>query len=277
MKMNYEDIENRVFFKKYELKDLTPSNIKKFIIDNLFEEQKPLNIDSYKCNIKNSTSFEPILHLQSIEYRISNTVLKEIYSTLRFLIEELNPIEHWEINIIEANVDARYTNEEKIEYLKEKRKELYLSIQNQPEYYVYLGERDFNGFGNWKDYIFDILLHDEKTVIRYLTEEIDVRNLPDYIYIDWLKFYKITEIINICENKINELSEEKKDSSIKKIDLSFQLALLEQIMKLENWDDISASKKGMILTNLIGKNKDNIKDYYNESIKKVTDIYSKFL
>lgn len=206
MRMNFEDYENRPFSKKYELKDLTPANINKLLKDKLFEKEEPLN---YTTNIEDSTYFEPIMHINSIEYRISKTVLKEIYNTLRFLIEELNNLEYWEINVIEANIDARYTNDEKMEYLKEKRKELYLSIQNEPEYYVYIGKRDFNGFDNWEDYMFEILAHDENTVIKYLTNDLQIPDIPEEIYTDWLKYYKMTEVINLCEKKIKELSEGK--------------------------------------------------------------------
>ncbi len=296
MRMNFDDYENRPFSKKYKIDELTLTNIKKLIKDNLFEEQKPLNYFAGK--IEDSTCFEPILHLKSVEYRISNNVLLEIYNTLRFLIEELNPIEYWEINVIEANIDASFTIEEKIEYLKNKRKELYLSIQHQPEYYVYLGQRDFNGFDNWKDYIFDILLHDEKTVLKYLTEEIDVRNLSDYIYLDWLKFYKTSEIINICEDKIKKLLEDKslnnksnsnneadfdgnkhieETESDVKVDLLFQLAIFEQIIShKQDWADFSTDQKSEILNKLLGKSKDNIRKYYDQLGKKITDIKSKF-
>lgn len=207
MRMNFEDYENRPFSKKYKLYDLTPTNIEKLIKDNLFEEQEPLSYFTDK--IEDSTCFEPILYLQSVKYRISNTVQQEIYNTLLFLIEELNNLEYWEINVIEANIDARYTIDEKIEYLKEKRKELYLSIQNEPEYYVYIGKRDFNGFDNWKDYIFEIILHEEEMVIKYLTNDLQPPDIPKGIYNDWLKYFKMTEIINICENKIKELLEAK--------------------------------------------------------------------
>lgn len=213
MKMNYEDIENRVFVKKYELKNLTPSNIKNFIKDNLFEEQEPLNIVYNKFNIEDSTSFEPILYINSKEYRISKAVRKEIYNSLRFLIEEINSLDPWDRNIIEANLDARFTIVEKIEYLKEKRKELYLGIQNEPEYYVYTGKREFNGFDNWEDLIFDMLLYDQIIATKYLTNDLDIPDIPKNIYNDWHKYYKTKELIDICENKINDLSEGKESGN----------------------------------------------------------------
>lgn len=213
MRMNFEDYENRPFSKKYKIDELSLSNIKNLLKDKLFEEDEPFDFD-IGINIEDSTCFEPILHLQSVTYRISKVVLQEIYNTLLFLIEELNNIDYWEINVIEANISARYTIDEKIEYLKEKRKELYLSIQNEPEYYVYVGKRDFNGFDNWKDYIFEIILHEEEMVIKYLTKDLQTPDIPREIYNEWLKYFKMTEIINICENKINELSKEKEDSTI---------------------------------------------------------------
>jgi hypothetical protein len=289
MGINYEDIENRIFVKKYDNKDLLPSNVNQLFTDNLFEEHIPLDFEPKIFIREDSTDFETTLQINSKNYCISSAVLKEIFTTMKFLIEEINSIDYWDINIIETNIDARFTDTEKIEYLKEKRKELYLAIQNEPEYFVYTGKREFNGFNNWEELIYDILLYEDSLVKKFLTEDIGVPDIPKTIFTDWHNYYKTNELIKICEKKINELiledtvdsieqidEEKTKKISAKNVDLSFQLALLEEIMKLENWDDISANKKGFILTNLIGKSKDNIKNYYNESAKSQLDQTSKF-
>jgi hypothetical protein len=235
MKMNYEDIENRVFVKKYELQDLTPSNITKFVIDNLFEEQEPLNFDSYEFNREDSTRFEPILHINSKEYRISKAVQKEIYNSLKFLIEEINSLDPWDINIVEANLDAKLTIAEKIDYLKEKRKELYLGVQNEPEYYVYTGKREFNGFDNWEELIFDLLLHQEIVVVKYLTNDLDIPDIPKTIYDDWHKYYKTKELISICEKKIKELSE---GNEVKNEEIDFKKPSLHKTIDIKINSDI---------------------------------------
>lgn len=287
--MDYQEIENRVFVEKYTPEDLMVTNIDKLLKDKLFVEVGPCNnLPSYVP--EESICFDSTLYINSKEYEINKTVLKEIYFTLLFFIEEVNQIDDWDVYSIEVNVDARFSDVEKIEYLKEKRKELLLTVQKEPEYYIYTEKREFNGYDNWKDLILDLLLCHPLLIEKYLTN--DIKDLNDIsecgskvVFEDWHNYYKTKALVEIYEIKLNELIQKNIISSGKnndeekvneKIDLSFQLALLEKIMKLENWDDISSNKKGKILTNLLGKNKDNIKEYYIESARKSTDVRSKF-
>lgn len=256
MKMDYEDIEKRVFVGKYTKVKLNPSNIDELVTDNLFIEATSSDYSSGSIP-KDSTCFDSILYLNLKQYEINKTVLKEIYLTLKFLIEEVNQIDSWDIHIIEVNVDARFSNDERIEYLKEKRKELLLTVQNEPEYYIYTEKREFNGYDNWKDLMIDLIIDYPLLIEQYLTDDINglncISDLEDIeVFNDWQKYYKVKEMVEICEKKLNELLLKNEISSIKKnveekvnekIDLSFQLALLEKIMKLENWDDISSNKK----------------------------------
>lgn len=89
----------------------------------------------------------------------------------------------------------------------------------------------------------------------------------------WRSLIESTEMMNFIKNKMQEYQSEQ---SIKNIDLSFKLSLLEKIMKIDNWEDISATKKGKILTNLLGNNFDNIKNYYLELEKNPNNEKSKF-
>lgn len=77
------------------------------------------------------------------------------------------------------------------------------------------------------------------------------------------------------ENSIEFIS--TKSESIKSLDTSLQVMLFEQIMKIENWELISSSKKGQLLSLLMGKNDSNIKKVYLELGKKKSQNTNKFL
>ena len=67
------------------------------------------------------------------------------------------------------------------------------------------------------------------------------------------------------------------EKQINNIDLSFQISLLEEITKLQDWSEISATKKGEIVSRLLGKNKDNIKKIYLELEKNKSAASNKIL
>ena len=91
----------------------------------------------------------------------------------------------------------------------------------------------------------------------------------------WIKYYTIRTQIDFCKEQINKLKNvENKPSSI---DTSLQIFLLEEIINLKDWSSISATKKGEILTHLLGKNKDNIKKIYLELDKKSSENSEKLL
>lgn len=58
---------------------------------------------------------------------------------------------------------------------------------------------------------------------------------------------------------------------------SLQVCLFEEIITLKNWGELSATKKGQLLSLLIGKNDSNIKKVYLEMDKKISGNKSKFL
>lgn len=61
------------------------------------------------------------------------------------------------------------------------------------------------------------------------------------------------------------------------IDTSIQVQIFEELMKIKNWEQISATKKGQLLSLIISKNDGNIKKVYLEIEKKPSQNTKKFL
>lgn len=271
MNFDYQEIENRKFVKKFKLNELVLSNIENLVLQNVLIEEKNL-IENAKSD---SIEFDTRITLGVKEYYINQDILKEIYTSIRFFVEVVATDTEFDLNKILTNIESRIENIEKIKYLEKKHKDLYSQVKNESEYLVYAEIKEFNGFANWEELIIECLNGENAFIQKYLTSDIEISDIPKDIFDMWIKYYTIRIQIDFCKEQINKLKNvENKSSSI---DTSLQIFLLEEIINLKDWSSISATKKGEILTHLLGKNKDNIKKIYLELDKKSSENSEKLL
>lgn len=269
--MDYEDIENRKFVNKFKLEELVLSNIENLIFQNVFIEDE-IFIDNVKTD---SIEFDTMITLGSKEYHINQNILKEIYTSIHFFVEVVATDTQFDLNKILTNLEGRIENIEKIKYLEKKHKDLYSKVKNEPEYLIYAQIREFNGYENWEELIIDSLNGESAFIQKYLTSDIETSDVPKEILSLWVKYFTIKTQIDFCKEQINILKNTKQKSSF--ADTSLQVFLLEEIINIKNWSSISATKKGEILSHLLGKNKDNIKKIYLEFDKKSSENSEKLL
>lgn len=269
--MDYEEIENRKFVKKFTLEELILSNIENLVLQNVFVEDE-IFIDNVKTD---SIEFDTMITLGSKEYQINQDILKEIYTSIRFFVEVVATDTEFDLNKILTNLEGRIESVEKIKYLEKKHKDLYSQVKNEPEYLVYAEIKDFNGFENWEELIIESLNGEVDFIQKYLTSDIEMSDVPKEILSLWGKYYTIKTQIDFCKEQINKLKNTKQKSGL--VDTSLQIFLLEEIINMKDWSSISATKKGEILSHLLGKNKDNIKKIYLELDKKSSENSEKFL
>ena len=269
--MDYEEIENRKFVKKFKLEELILSNIDNLVLHNVFIEDEIL-IDNVKTD---SIEFDTMITLGAKEYHINQDILKEIYTSIRFFVEVVATDTEFDLNKILTNLEGRIESVEKIKYLEKKHKDLYSQVKNEPEYLVYAEIKDFNGFENWEELIIESLNGEVDFIQKYLTSDIEMSDVPIEILSLWGKYYTIKTQIDFCKEQINKLKNTKQKSGL--VDTSLQIFLLEEIINIKDWSSISATKKGEILSHLLGKNKDNIKKIYLELEKKISENSEKLL
>ena len=269
--MDYEEIENRKFVKKFKLEELILSNIDNLVLHNVLIEDEIL-IDNVKTD---SIEFDTIITLGAKEYRINPDILKEIYTSILFFVEVVATDTQFDLNKILTNLEGRIETTEKIKYLEKKHKDLYSQVKNESEYLVYAEIKEFNGFENWQELIYDCLSGEITFIEKYLTSDIEMSDAPKEILSLWVKYYTIKAQIDFCKEQINKLKDTKQKSN--SVDTSLQVFLLEEIINIKDWSSISATKKGEILSHLLGKNKDNIKKIYLEFDKKSSENSEKFL
>ena len=271
MNFDYREIENRKFVKKFKIEELELSNIENLVLNNVFIEDEILI-----ANVKaDSIEFDTRLTLRAKEYHINDIILKEIYTSIRFFVEAVATDTQFDLNKILTNIESRIENIDKIKYLEKKHKDLYSQVKNESEYLIYAEIKEFNGYENWEELIIDCLNGENAFIQKYLTSDFEISDIPKDIFDMWIKYYSIKKQIDFCKEQINKLKNvEIKSSSI---DTSLQILLLEEIINLKDWSSTSATKKGEILTHLLGKNKDNIKKIYLELDKKSSENSEKLL
>ena len=271
MNFDYQEIEKRKFVKKFKLEELGLSNIKNLVLHNVFIEDEIL-IDNLKTD---SIEFDTMITSGAKEYHINQDILKEIYTSIRFFVEVVATDTQFDLNRILTNLEGRIESVEKIKYLEKKHKDLYSQVKNESEYLVYAEIKEFNGFANWQELIFDCLSGEITFIEKYLTSDIEMSDVPKEILSIWVKYYTIKAQIDFCKEQINKLKNTKQKSGF--VDTSLQIFLLEEIINIKDWSSISATKKGEILSHLLGKNKDNIKKIYLELDKKISENSEKLL
>jgi hypothetical protein len=269
--MDYEEIENRKFVKKFKLEELILSNIDNLVLHKVFIEDEIL-IDNVKTD---SIEFDTMITSGAKEYHINQDILKEIYTSIRFFVEVVATDSEFDLNKILTNLEGRIESVEKIKYLEKKHKDLYSQVKNEPEYLVYAEIKEFNGFENWEELIIESLNGEVDFIQKYLTSDIEMSDVPKEILSIWVKYYTIKTQIDFCKEQINKLKNTKQKSGL--VDTSLQIFLLEEIINIKDWSSISATKKGEILSHLLGKNKDNIKKIYLELEKKISENSEKLL
>lgn len=234
---------------------------------------KPL-FEDYKN--QNSTHFESMIFFNKVEYKINEELLKEIYFTLEYAIINIEGTDEWDENEIEIELAGIIENEEKLKYLQNKHFALISTVKREPEYLVFIGKKEFNGYSSWEEMIMDNISYDNEIIIDYLTNDFKIGKKN--IYVTWLNYYRIKSLSDYCLSKIEKIKQPlTKENNIPKLDTSKQVLLIEYIRNIGNWDDLSANKKGLILHYLLGKNKDNIKDIYLMYDKKSSNQTSKFV
>ena len=271
MNFDYQEIEKRKFVKKFKLEELGLSNIKNLVLHNVFIEDEIL-IDNLKTD---SIEFDTMITSGAKEYHINQDILKEIYTSIRFFVEVVATDTQFDLNRILTNLEGRIESVEKIKYLEKKHKDLYSQVKNEPEYLVYAEIKEFNGFENWEELVIESLNGEVAFIQKYLTSDIEMSDVPKEILSIWVKYYTIKAQIDFCKEQINKLKNTKQKSGF--VDTSLQIFLLEEIINIKDWSSISATKKGEILSHLLGKNKDNIKKIYLELEKKISENSEKLL
>lgn len=223
-----------------------------------------------------SYQFDAFITLESGKtYRLRDEVYEDIYQALEYSIENIEDDVLFAIFDIKIELEALLDRNEKIRFLKNYYYNLFQEHKGDTSFMTYMGinQGPINDFGDWKNEALYILSYESTFLLNFLKGEKII--LTDLIlYENWKKFYTIKELAIHCKSELNKLestSDKSKSNCNTDIEASKKVLLFEKLMKVENWEGVSATKKGEVLTYIFSRNPDNIKTIYLQLEKKLPD------
>ena len=273
--------------KNFDFKNINKDNFEILIASGIFEQSEScLNYDDYKemaIEFHNNTALCNWLYFNNKEYSLKKVVLNEM---LYFRENYLN--RWWEVEPVYYEIDEAITRAFLID---DKNKAIniaynkYLEIIDDIRFYnLYKNNTEINNYESWFEYFEERVLENDnfESVEKYLRGINDF--LPKKFQEEWNNYYSFLKISDYCEKNRNSIlnitqknMEKTPNNSTKNIDLAYQICLLEEIRNINNWEDLSATKKGKILKLMFGKDDGNIKDIYLLFNKPKSEISEKHL
>lgn len=270
--------------KRFNFEDNSIENINKLIATNIFEKiyhEFNSENESENENIKDWFFGETdnIIFFKEL-YIFKNEIYKDVLNNIlhSFIFNDLVEF----TNEIEIKVNQKLLNADKIEIYKNSYQEQYNKIKNKTFYALFKNKKETQGFETFEEYFITEFTNDYNDLKNTKNYLIGAKNYinDELFYMLW-DYYLTSYIYDYCNEQIKLLQNENKllnEKDTKNIDLSFQICLIEEILlKAYAWKDITAPKKGELLTHLLGKSKENIRKGYNELDKKKSEISKKFL
>jgi len=230
--------------------------------------------DELEVEVPNKNLSNQWINYFGINYILNPIFLEDVFLHLKSDVYYDNDelIEN-EKKLILLKASKLLSDSEKIEYYKTEYHKHYNKIKDDENLLCY-DDPESAGWESWEQFVISKIRFDPKLIQEHLFNYLAYDTSFSDISKIWRRLNFEIEIMCSLKNLISDSL--NLEISSKKIDSSFQISMLEKMMKIENWDDITATKKGEIISHLLGKNKDNIRNIYYELDKKQDDKNSKY-
>jgi len=271
----------------FDFANINKNNFSILLKSGIFDENEvclsPQDYKELAIEFNNNTTLCNLLYFNNKEYSLKKEILVDM---LYFRENYLNDC--WEVEPVYYEIDEAITRafliDDKIKAINLVYNKYIKIIDDLRFFNLYKNNPKIKHDESWFEYFeYRVLENDNlESVEKYLKGILDF--LPKKFQEEWNNYYSFLKISDYCENKKNSIlnitpttMEETPNNSKKNIDLSFQIFLLEEIRNYKNWDDVSPNKKGEIINLMLGKDPDNIKDFYLKLNKPKSEMSTKHL
>ena len=270
-------------FKKFNFDEINKKLFETLIVREIFvmDESSSLYHEDDESFITDDTilPFHNCYIYNGNEYKINKEVYEEMIYVKNWILKAFYTVEVI-TDEIELLIASKFQLEDKLIVLEDNFKQYFNEIRDKQYYPLFKDGVSIRGYESWEQYFICEMEdnEDHECVCKFLKGEDEFINTE--IENQWNDYFVFAEISDYCKTKKNillNITENAMETKKTNIDLSFQISLLEEIINLKNWDEITATKKGEILNSLLGKNKDNIKKVYLDFDKKTSEISDKIL
>lgn len=269
--------------KGFDFENVNINSFNTLVCSGIFNEyelsQGNINENDYFLSDKDIMTFGDFFIQNRKEYHLKDEVLLEMIYVKNWILEAFNSVETI-TEEIEVLITSEFQLENKLKILEENFKKYFNEIGDKNYYSLFKNGTLTGGYETWEQYFISHIVDEPnyQIIAKFLNGE--NKFLDKEIENKWNDYFIVSKISDYCEKKKNillNIKENTLEKQINNIDLSFQISLLEEIINLKDWSEISATKKGEIVSNLLGKNKDNIKKTYLEFNKKNSTVSDKLL
>ncbi len=269
--------------KGFDFENVNINSFNTLVCSGIFNEyelsQGNINENDYFLSDKDIMTFGDFFIQNRKEYHLKDEVLLEMIYVKNWILEAFNSVETI-TEEIEVLITSEFQLENKLKILEENFKKYFNEIGDKNYYSLFKNGTLTGGCETWEQYFISHIVDEPnyQIIAKFLNGE--NKFLDNEIENKWNDYFIVSKISDYCEKKKNlllNIKENTLEKQINNIDLSFQISLLEEIINLKDWSEISATKKGEIVSNLLGKNKDNIKKTYLEFDKKNSAVSDKLL
>mgnify|MGYP003600387340 CR=1 FL=1 len=261
--------------KDFNFKDINKDNFNMLIKSGIFDESETSyvgkNYEDLAIEFGSYSGFCDFFLFNGKEYNLKREVVLEMIYVKNWMLEAFckDDVESHILNDIEILVNGEFSTENKLKILEENYKKHFNLIEEKTLYSLYKNGTETLGYKSWEELINEeIYDSNQPEIVEAFLMGID-DYFPQKLVNKWKDYYIFSEISNYCENKKNlilnitpKIMDESENNSSKNIDLFYQISLLEEIINIKNWEDLSATRKGKIVKLMLGKDAGNIKDIY---------------
>lgn len=278
--------------KGFDFKKINAVNFLKLIEKNLFDVyelseiyKKPGEYFGLELE-KIDWVFSDFFLFNGKEYHLKNEVFLEMYNFKNNFIEDFNDLESI-YNEIYLAIEKEFQTENKMKVIEKYYNEYFSIVKNSDYYLLYKEGIRTKGYHSWFQYFkSDIVEEEDFTSVENFLKGVS-SFLNSKINEEWNTFYIVSKVCDFCSKKRKEIENPSKNEISSNegltnksnkneiMDTSKQVLLLEAIIASPKWGNLSATKKGEIVSLLIGKNKDNIRNVYLQLDKPNSEMSQK--
>jgi len=244
---------------------------------NIYTKETNYEYNSMDDHINKSLYPKPDLHASFVyklnRYSINLKILEEIYNEMLDRIIYDNPLIH--DAEIEFQLKAYFSKKQKLKFLQNEFFKANKEMANSPYTLIYF-DKEYDGYENWKDFVFSSI--NESYIKEYLLEDLgdpcrSREKIADYritkdisctldIFEFWSRCYKLSNIMNALNKKINEINQEELEgtpevdiSNHKALSIPKQIALLDAtgFFNLEKVKQLTSDRLYQLVAMTIGK------------------------
>lgn len=254
------------------------NHVQFFVFKNLNTYNRLLDIgvdEAAVFSVENKYCYSRFIKYFDVDFVLNADFVKDVYLNMKFDVDCVTEerIEH-EKNSVLLDVSKYLNITEKLSFLEKTYYFHFTEIRSINNYLCFYSPELF-GFDDWQRFVSSQIYSEPKLIEMHLFNKTNYDTTFLDLSKDWINLNFHSLMMDFVKNEIENLKSYITTERNKVPDTSKQIVLLEAIFSSNKWPDLSATKKGEILSYLLAKSDHNIRKVYSELDKSVSERSNK--